>query len=60
MLTSKEQHIIEALIEDELSTASLLAIDSEDDNPIIWSYIGTLKDIRRKFTKTFEKDGIIK
>jgi hypothetical protein len=28
MLTEKEQHIIEALIEDELSTTSRLAVDS--------------------------------
>lgn len=34
MITEKEQHIIKALIEDELSTTSRLAIDLEDDNPI--------------------------
>jgi len=60
MLTEKEHNILNALIEDELSTTSRLAVDAEDDNPIIWSYIGTLKDIRRKFIKTFEKDAIIR
>jgi hypothetical protein len=60
MFTKKEHNILNALIEDELSTTSRLAVDSEGDNPIIWSYIDTLKDIRRKFTKTFEKDAVIK
>jgi len=55
MLTEKEHNILNALIEDELSTTSRLAINSEDDNLIIWSYIGTLKDIRRKLTKSFTR-----
>jgi hypothetical protein len=35
MLTAKEQTILNALIEDELNTTSRLAVDSEDDKPII-------------------------
>lgn len=52
MLTEKEHNILNALIEDELSTTSLLAVDSEDANPIMWSYIGTLREIRKKFTQS--------
>lgn len=60
MLTEKEQHIIKALVEDELSTAKESIITSDVADPVVLEYVDTLSDIRRKFTKTFTKHPIIK
>jgi len=51
MLTSKEQHIIEALIEDELNTAKEVALSSNTANSVIVEYINTLFSIKNKFAK---------
>ncbi|MDP2911085.1 MAG: hypothetical protein Q8N76_01985 [Candidatus Omnitrophota bacterium] len=60
MLTEKEQHIIKALVEDELSTAKESIITSDVADPVVLEYVDTLSDIRRKFTKTFTMHSIIK
>ena len=49
MLTEKEQHIIKALIEDELNSAKELVVTSDRVDSVILEYINTLSDIDRKF-----------
>ena len=55
MFASKEQHIIETLIEDELGSAKESVITSNATDPIVLDYIDTLWSIKRKFNKTFER-----
>ncbi|MDD5618391.1 MAG: hypothetical protein PHG69_04790 [Candidatus Omnitrophica bacterium] len=52
MLTSKEQTIIEALIEDELNSAKEVIITSDNADSIILEYIDTLFSIKRKFDRS--------
>lgn len=54
MFDEKEYDIVNALIEDELSTASKFVMESDGDNSIIWGYIGTLSNIRNKFAQSFK------
>lgn len=51
MLTSKEQHIIEALIEAELNTAKESVIISDEPDPVVLEYIRTLTHIKNKLTR---------
>ncbi len=55
MLTEKEQHIIKALVEDELSTVKESIITSDVADPVVLEYIDTLSGIRRKIAKTFAR-----
>lgn len=54
MLDEKEYDIVDALIEDELSTASKFIMESDGDNSIVWGYVGTLSNIRSKFAELFK------
>lgn len=49
MLTEKKQHIINALIEDELNNAKGLVVTSDNIDSIVLEYIDTLSSINRKF-----------
>ena len=55
MLTEKEQHIINALVEDELSTAKESIIISDAADPVVLEYIDMLSGIKGKFAKIFER-----
>jgi len=55
MLTEKEQHIIKALIEDELITTKESIIMSDAADPVVLEYINTLSGIKRKLANLFHR-----
>jgi len=54
MLTKSEYDVLNALIEEELSTASKSVTESEGDNSVVWGYISTLSNIRNKLVQSFK------